>query len=389
MVAWKLNSPAQAENAVQRQRSQSLDKQVPQVDASQQAERRDPITHEVEFAVTVTPPYQCKVLKVWLPLPPSDESQEISESELTTFPQEVEPKIETESVFGNTFAYFEFMNPQGAQIIRHKFTAKVWEVDWNLDPAQVADVRNWPSEFAPYLRPDAVNAEAQFNDVLNSFVVGPNREASAMDELLRAMEWVDSNLTYDHINASLGADVNHAFDQRRGHCSDYHGLCATMGRAMGYPACVTYGLALVPKASPSHCKMDVYLPPYGWVSFDLSETQKMVKAIGANPELSAERKAAYAQAARERLHGGFRENSWLLLTRGTNYELAPKASQPVKVVRTIYAEADGVPLPEPDPSNENQSTFAWMTAHKYTADKEFRLPFKDVTTLDARLSEGN
>ena len=50
-------------------------------------------------------------------------------------------------------------------------------------------------------------------------------------------------------------------------------------------------------------------------------------------------------------------------------------------MRTIYAEADGEPLPEPDPANSNQRKFAWMTVHKYTSDKPVRLPFKDISTL--------
>jgi hypothetical protein len=154
-----------------------------------------------------------------------------------------------------------------------------------------------------------------------------------------------------------------------------------MGRALGYPTRVTYGLSLYPKNSPSHCKLEAFLPPYGWVSFDVSETQKLLRKIAAHEDLALEEKEQLIAAARDRLHGGFRENSWLLATQGTNYELAPRASRPVDVVRTIYAEADGVPLPDPDPANAMQREFAWMTVHKYSADKPFRLPFEDLTTL--------
>jgi transglutaminase-like putative cysteine protease len=179
----------------------------------------------------------------------------------------------------------------------------------------------------------------------------------------------------------LTADVDHALSLRRGHCSDFHGLCATMGRTMGYPATVTYGLALVPRASPSHCKMEAYLPPYGWVSFDISETHKLVRKIYADDSRSDAEKERLAQAARTQLQQGFREYSWLLLTRGTDFELAPKAAHAVPLVRTIYAEADGEPLPEPDPSNEEKNEFAWMTMHKYTADRPFSR-FDEISTLE-------
>ncbi len=87
-------------------------------------------------------------------------------------------------------------------------------------------------------------------------------------------------------------------------------------------------------------------------------------------------------AARQRLKRGFRENSWLLVTKRANYDLAPKASAPVPVVRTIYAEADGQVLPDPDPANDQKQEFAWMTVHDYKADKKFAQPFKDYATLN-------
>jgi hypothetical protein len=196
------------------------------------------------------------------------------------------------------------------------------------------------------------------------------------------MDWVDANLKYDHASASLRADADHAFAQLCGHCSDYHGLCAAMGRTLGYPTRVTYGLSLFPKNSPSHCKLEAFLPPLGWVSFDVSETQKLVQMIAADKSLSDAEKQRLTVAARRRLKRGFRENGWLLVTKGTHYELAPKASAPVAVVRTIYAEADGEPLPDPDPANAKKREFAWMTVHQYKADKAFAQPFKDYATLE-------
>lgn len=347
-----------------------------------QGQLSDPVTHEVDFTVVVTPPYQCDTLKVWLPLPPSDNVQQASTQHLSSFPMQVEPQIHTEAVHGNRFAYFEFLRPQGAQIIRHRFTAKIWQVNWQLDLQRVANVATWPEAFTPHLAPPAMQDTDQFSLLIRGF---RERGPQAAGDLIEAMRWIESNMTYDHANASLQADPNLAFRDRRGHCSDYHGLCATMGRALGYPTRITYGLSLIPKNSPSHCKLEVYLPPYGWISFDLSETQKMLVALENDQRFSDERRSTLMRAVRDRLFSGFRENSWLLMTRGSNYELAPPASRPVAVVRTIYAEADGQPLPEPDPANVKQREFAWMTAHKYEADK----PFVKYTDLEPFLDEGS
>jgi len=180
----------------------------------------------------------------------------------------------------------------------------------------------------------------------------------------------------------------HAFTQRRGHCSDYHGLCATLGRSFGVPTRVSYGLNLFPKNSPSHCKLEAFLPPYGWVSFDLSETQKMAKRIERDADLTPAEKTQLAALAERRLKQGFRDNTWLQVTRGTHYDLAPKASKPVNVVRTIYAEADGEPLPDPDPANIEQREFTWMTVHEYKPDRPVSYPFKDLDSLKAVEDDG-
>jgi len=72
-----------------------------------------------------------------------------------------------------------------------------------------------------------------------------------------------------------------------------------------------------------------------------------------------------------------------LQTRGTDYDLAPPAAKRVAVVRTIYAEADGVALPEPDPANPQKREFSWMTVHQYKADRKVTNPFRDYKSLQA------
>ncbi|QDU96375.1 transglutaminase-like domain-containing protein [Lignipirellula cremea] len=345
-----------------------------------QARRLDPVTYEVDFTVVVTAPYHTKKLKVWLPLPTTDAAQEVKGSKLTTFPTRVEPQIGTEPVFGNRFAYFEFDHPQGGQLIRHRFQVKVWELRWDIDPQKVQAVDEWPTAFAPYLRGEgqAVVVNEGVTQLLDKIV--PQR-TSGYQDLSTVMQWVDSNFIYDHGKSSLQASSVHALETRRGHCSDYHGFCAAMGRALGYPARVTYGINPFPKNSPSHCKLEVFLPPYGWVSFDVSETQKLAALIREDGSLSDESRQELLRSASRRLLSGYRDNTWFLQTRGSDYDLVPAASQKVAVIRTIYAEADGEPLPEPDPAAADQREFSWMTIHKYVPDREIVYPFKNWSRL--------
>jgi transglutaminase-like putative cysteine protease len=361
----------------------TLAKPAPALDPNEpyRAQRKNPVTYQVDLSAVVTPPYHCKSLKIWMPIPQSDFGQEVSQSEVTTFPLEVKPTLHTENVFGNRFAFVEFKNPHGAQIIRHRFTIKVWDLHWNLDAAKITAVDAWPRSFDRYRRGEeqAVVVDGRFEDLIQKIVP---RRTNPLADMAQVMTWVNDKFTYDHVDASLQASAVHALTRQHGHCSDYHGFCASLGRAMGYPTRVTYGINPLPKNSPSHCKLEAFLPPYGWVSFDVSETQRLVGAIRGDTSLGDLKKKELVERAQGRLLSGFRDNTWFVQTRGTDYELSPPAARRAAVVRTIYAEADGVALPEPDPANKDQREFSWMTVHKYVADREVPYPFKDWRTLE-------
>lgn len=83
-------------------------------------------------------------------------------------------------------------------------------------------------------------------------------------------------------------------------------------------------------------------PPYGWGSFDVFEAQNLISLIQKDGTLDEAELARLVAAAKDRRLHGFRDNTWFLTTKGSGYQLAFLASQPVSVVRTIYAEADSV-----------------------------------------------
>ena len=351
----------------------------PDPDQPYTAKKSNPVSYEVSFSAVVTPPTHAKLLKVWMPLPKSDTGQEVEEGQLSTGPIRVQPKVTREPLFGNKFAYFEFDHPEGAQIISHTFKITLWELRWDVDPNKVGAVHKWPRGFDRYLRSEqTVVVDERFREVAREVV--PHRQGEATD-LAAVMDWVNAHMTYDHAAGSLKADAVHALKDCKGHCSDYHGLCAAVGRALGYPTRVTYGINTFPKNSPSHCKVEAFLPPYGWVSFDVSETQNLVNRIKKDDQLHEKQKEQLIRAANERLRAGFRDNTWFVQTKGTDYDLAPPASKKVPVVRTIYVEADGEALPDPDPADPTKRSFSWMTLHSYKPDKPVTYPFKDYTSL--------
>jgi transglutaminase-like putative cysteine protease len=343
--------------------------------------KSSPVTYQVDLSAVVTAPYKTKILRVWMPLPPSNEHQVVQDRKMSTFPMKVEPRIGKEKLHDNEFAYFEFHQPQGGQIIRHQFQITCWEVNWNADIKKVTPiVGNWPASFGPYLRSERlVPTDDRFRTLALQIV--PTK-TNPMGDLAAIMHWANLNLTYDHAECSLQGNAIHALEKRKGHCSDYHGLCTALGRSLGYPTRIVYGINPYPKNSPSHCKLEAFIPPHGWVCFDVSETQQLIQRIKKDDSLDAGRKEKLIDLAQKRLEGGFRDNTWFLQTRGSDYDLEPPASRKVAVVRTIYAEADGEPLPEPDPGSATQRSFSWMTVHNYTSNRAVASPFQDWKSLE-------
>ena len=313
---------------------------------------------KVDFRVTIMAPANTRQLRVWIPLPPSTDTQVVRDRKFRTFPREHQSQLTREPTFGNQFAYFEINSPDGALEIQHTFTAEIAQLDWGVDYAKVANTVSWPQKYEVFQTPDARSERApDYQEIVGQIQSVSDKKSQ---QFTKAIEWVDQHLTYDSANASLTADPAHGLIHRRGHCSDYHGLCGTFAREIGYPSRVLYGLQMFDKGSPSHCKLEVYMPPYGWVSYDLSETQKLAVKVSKDENLLPVSRKKAAELVRQRTLNGFRENTWLLVTRGENYPLVPAASKPVSIVRTIYAEADGIALTE----GAAADTGTWLTMQR-------------------------
>ena len=343
-----------------------------------------PVTYDVDFSVVVTPPYHTQVLKVWLPLPQSDAAQEVERRRVSQSSRWRSSRRSPPSRLRQPFAYFEFDDPQGAQIIRHRFRVKVWELRWNLDAAQGRSrSKEWPAAFD---RIAAANRRRCRS--MTAFASCWPRSCRSRDgplgDLSAVMDWVSDHLKYDHHDASLRADSQHACSTSSAATAATITACAPRwaGR-WAIPTRVTYGINPFPKNSPSHCKLEAFLPPYGWVSFDVSETQKLIAADSQGREARRQpRRSDWPPPASDRLLERLPRQHLVLQTRGTDYDLAPPASRKVPVVRTIYAEADGVAAARARPGRPEKREFAWMTVHKYTPDREVTYPFKDFENPD-------
>ncbi len=262
-------------------------------------------------------------------------------------------------------------DPDGAQVIRYRLKIRVWELRWNLEPEKVtaysqAAMREWlRSESRVVVDDPRVKAVAQK-------AIGNASEP--FERVVRVLRFVMDAMTYSHGECSLQASALHALTKRIGHCSDYHGLATALLRSVGVPARVTYGINPLKRRSPSHCKLEVFLPPYGWVPFDLSETDKVLEQIQKSdlPERVKERKRSEILRW---LFSGFRDNTWYRVTVGTDFPVVPPVAPNPPVIRTAYIVCDDKVLPDPDPSDPNRLEFAWQLVWDAKPDKPVVSPW--------------
>ncbi|TWT33183.1 arylsulfatase [Blastopirellula retiformator] len=113
------------------------------------------------------------------------------------FRRKCRPTIHVEPKYGNKFAYFEFADPHGAQIIRHQFQAKVWQLDWKLQPQQLTDVTSWPASFDKYRQGEsqAVVVNDQFRELAAQVVPEGEDPLTTMGSI---MDYVIRDFQYDH-----------------------------------------------------------------------------------------------------------------------------------------------------------------------------------------------
>lgn len=329
------------------------------------------VTYDVSFDVVFTAPYGSKEANVWLPVPHTDNSQQVEgyRTEPAPVSSEVEP------LYGNRLVHFTYEKPQGGQIIKQSFKVTTRDMRWDLDPAKATIVKDWPESFDPYLRNEAkVVVDDRAKDLARK-IIGDEKNPVLQARLI--MSYIMKTLNYDHTTCSLEASSVWALDKKAGHCSDYHGLATALARASNIPARVTYGINPIPKNSPTHCKVEFYFAGPGWVSFDISETQKMVKKLEKDATLDATAKSDKIKSVMDRLEKGFRDNTWYKVAHGTSYPLVPATrSGTPALVRTAFIEADGKPLQDPDPGNAELREFAWMTVTSFTPSQPVEYPFK-------------
>ena len=266
-------------------------------------------------------------LDVWIPIPPSDDEQTISD---LRFEGPVAPVLTSENVFKNRMAHFH-LAPTAAAAGPFRISFRATRRGVVHRPAPGPEALLSDSEralLAPLLRPDRRGA---IDDTVWTIAAEVTTGREGAGNRGRAIyDYVESTMRYDKTGEGWGqGDTRFACSEKRGNCTDFHALFMSVARAAGIPARFEMGFSIPTDRTEGpiagyHCWMRFHQPGGGWIPVDASEGWKQ-------------------KERREYFFGALDENR-ILFTRGRDIVLAPpQKGPPLNYFIHPYVEADGVP----------------------------------------------
>ena len=218
-------------------------------------------------------PKTAKELDIWMPLPQSDDFQEIMEINIES---PVPYSIEREPKFNNEFLFIHIV----------KDIPNNLEITVNIKAHR--NIRNggaWVDQpgdnLKKYLEPDdLVPIDGQIaeeaREVTNGIEVDIQKVRAIYDHIVKTV-------SYDKSGTGWGrGDALYACSERRGNCTDFHSLFLGMCRSVGIPARFVIGFPLPTDREKLneieipgyHCWAEFYIEGVGWLPIDASEAFK-------------------------------------------------------------------------------------------------------------------
>ncbi|MDA2913921.1 transglutaminase domain-containing protein [Acidobacteriia bacterium AH_259_A11_L15] len=266
-------------------------------------------------------------LRLWIPVPESDNQQEISH---LTIDSPVPYELYNDAKYGNRYAYLE-LDPGAEKVpieVRMRFQVERREHQVVLDaPAGRPNATETKaSELARSLQPDRL---VPIDGMIAALAEQETRGLTEPLEKARAIyNYVVSTMRYDKSGEGWGrGDAIYACNSRKGNCTDFHALFIGMMRAAGIPARFEIGFLLPSNQRADdipgyHCWAQFYLEGVGWVPVDTSE--------------------AWKDPARRDYFFGAHDEHRVLLSRGRDIRFNPaQQGELLNYFIYPYAELDG------------------------------------------------
>lgn len=357
------------------------------------------VTHTVSVDMSKYEVQEGKSVKVWIPVPQTDEINGYQVVSEPTFTAEnaTDARITTDKQYGNKMFYVEWNDKvaPGDRKATVTYTATRFDVkrtDLKDDPKAPLS-----SEAKAY-----VNKESTYVNISDPIVKKYAAEAvskvsnknSTLEKTRAIYEWVIANLarldngewvpddsdptgkhTYGVEGCGYGdtKKILSEFDKygiAGGHCTDLNSTFVALCRANGIAAREMFGIRLGNEGEDitgyQHCWAEFYLPGTGWVFADPADVLKAIKPAKAEDnqiDINAwkEAKASEKCAERTEFFWGHVDNNRVVLSRGRDVTFEPaQAWGPCNTFGYPAAEVNGERMPADFTDGKN---FHYEIAH--------------------------
>jgi hypothetical protein len=235
------------------------------------------------YVVKLDPPGDARRVRVWVPLPNTDEFQTISQLELKA-PRTVH--VREDSKYGDRYAYFTVNPSRLKKPFEIRLTFHVVRYERRMDLTSSADMPGQiPKRVEPFLQPDSM---APIEGGIGS--LSHEQTEGLSDPLQRARkiyEYVVSTMSYRHDGSGSGhGDAVWACTEHDRNCSDFDSLFIAMARAAGIPARSEIGFAFPGQQKLGsilgyHSWAEFYVNGLGWIPADAAEEHQDLSCFGA------------------------------------------------------------------------------------------------------------
>lgn len=272
-------------------------------------------------------PAKAGIVECWVPVPHSNDFQQISNLTIST---PVSYTLE-KGQYGNQYLHIRLIKPTPARIpVDVRFTATRQEhIQANLREGRETAVREPGVD--QWLKPDRL---VPLDATIKRWAQAVVDSVGARTDLQKARaiyNHVILTVKYDKSGTGWGrGDIYYACDTRRGNCTDFHAMFIGYCRAVGIPARFAIGFSLPTDRSAGelsgyHCWAECYVNGIGWIPVDASEAAK-------NP-------------ARRAYFFGAHDENRLEFSIGRDLLLHKSQRQPLNYFIYPYLEVDGKPAP--------------------------------------------
>jgi transglutaminase-like putative cysteine protease len=282
-------------------------------------------TFQFTYAATITGLKPGQDARVWLPVPPSDDDQEV---EIVTKDLPAESAIRRERPNGNRILYLQAKaNDKGEVPLRMVYRVKRHELKReHLPHKESEDAEELARLREPNKRVPIVGKPLEL-------IEGKKVPADEMEAARLFYNVVNDHMRYSKEGTGWGnGDSVWACENGRGNCTDFHSLFLSLVRSRRIPAKFEIGFGLPTQRgsgdiSGYHCWAKFHLRSSTWVPVDISEANK-------TPRL------------REYYFGNLSEDR-VAFSTGRDLNLIPRqAGAPLNFFIYPYVEVDGKEYPQ-------------------------------------------